>query len=119
MAKHRMPPMGMGGGMGMGNMNNMLKQAQKMQQDMLKMQEELEVATFEGTSGGGAITVTASGKKEITAIKISPEVVDADDVEMLEDLILVAVNEAMKKVDSANSEKLGKLTGGMNIPGLF
>ena len=117
MAKHRMPPMGGMGGMG--NMNNMIKQAQKMQQDMLKMQEELETATFEATSGGGAVAVTVSGKKEITSIKLSPEVVDPDDVEMLEDLILVAVNDAMKKVDGANSEKLGKLTGGMSIPGLF
>ena len=117
MAKHRMPPMGGMGGMG--NMNNMIKQAQKMQQDMLKMQEELETAEFEATSGGGAVTVAVSGKKEITAIKLSPEVVDPDDVEMLEDLILVAVNDAMKKVDGANAEKLGKLTGGMSIPGLF
>ncbi|MBQ6998672.1 MAG: YbaB/EbfC family nucleoid-associated protein [Clostridia bacterium] len=117
MAKHRMPPMGGMGGMG--NMNNMIKQAQKMQQDMLKMQEEMEVAEFEATSGGGAVTVKVSGKKEVTAIKINPEVVDADDVEMLEDLILVAVNDAMKKVDGASSERLGKLTGGMNIPGLF
>ena len=114
MAKHRMPPMG-----GMGNMNNMIKQAQKMQQDMLKMQEEMETAEFEATSGGGAVTVKVSGKKEISSISISPEVVDPDDVEMLEDLILVAVNEAMKKVDELNSQKLGKLTGGMNIPGLF
>ena len=117
MAKYKMPPMGMGGGMG--NMGNMIKQAQKMQQDMLKMQEELEAAVFEGSSGGGAVTVTATGKKEITSIKIKPEVIDPDDAEMLEDLILVAVNEAMKKVDGANAEKLGKLTGGMNIPGLF
>lgn len=116
MAKHRMPPMG---GMGMGNMNNMIKQAQKMQQDMLKMQEEMETAEFEATSGGGAVTVTATGKKEITSIKLKPEVVDPDDVEMLEDLILVAVNDVLKKVDGASSEKLGKLTGGMNIPGLF
>ena len=117
MAKHRIPPMG--AGMGMGNMNNMIKQAQKMQQDMLKMQEELEVAEFEATSGGGAVAVKATGKKEITEIKIKPEVVDADDIEMLEDLIMVAINDALKKVDSANSEKLGRLTGGMSIPGLF
>ena len=115
MAKHRMPPMGGG----MGNMNNMIKQAQKMQQDMLKMQEELEVTEFEATSGGGAVTVKVNGKKEISAISIKPEVVDPDDVEMLEDLILVAVNDAMKQVDEANSQKLGKLTGGMSIPGLF
>lgn len=110
----RMPPMG-----GMGNMSNMIKQAQKMQQDMLKMQEELESSGFEATSGGGAVTVKATGKKELTEIKINPEVVDADDIEMLEDLILVAVNDVMKKIDSANQAKLGQLTGGMNIPGLF
>ncbi len=115
MAKHRMPPMGGG----MGNMNNMIKQAQKMQQDMLKMQEEMEVTEFEGTSGGGAVTVKVNGKKEVSAISLKPEIVDPDDVEMLEDLILVAVNEAMKKVDDASSKKLGALTGGMNIPGLF
>ena len=115
MAKHRIPPMGGG----MGNMNNMIKQAQKMQQDMLKMQEEMEVAEFEATSGGGAVTVKVNGKKEISAISIKPEVVDPDDVEMLEDLILVAVNDAIKKVDEASSQRLGKLTGGMNIPGLF
>lgn len=114
MARPKMPPMG-----GMANMSNMIKQAQKMQQDMLKMQEELEVAEFEAASGGGAVTVKATGKKEITEIKINPEVVDADDIEMLEDLILVAVNDVMKKVDGANQERLGKLTGGMNIPGLF
>lgn len=114
MARPKMPPMG-----GMGNMSNMIKQAQKMQQDMLRMQEELEVAEFEAASGGGAVTVKATGKKEITEIKINPEVVDADDIEMLEDLILVAVNDVMKKVDGANQEKLGRLTGGMNIPGLF
>ena len=114
MARPKMPPMG-----GMGNMSNMIKQAQKMQQDMLRMQEELEVAEFEAASGGGAVTVKATGKKEITEIKINPEVVDADDIEMLEDLILVAVNDVMKKVDNANQERLGRLTGGMNIPGLF
>jgi len=114
MARPKMPPMG-----GMGNMSNMIKQAQKMQQDMLKMQEELETAEFEASSGGGAVTVKATGKKEITSIKISPDVVDADDIEMLEDLILVAVNDVFKKVDGANQEKLGRLTGGMNIPGLF
>lgn len=107
----------MGGGMG--NMNNMIKQAQKMQQDMLKMQEEMEVAEFESASGGGAVTVKMNGKKELTAVAIKPEVVDPDDIEMLEDLIMVAVNDAMKQVDNASSQKLGKLTGGMNIPGLF
>ena len=113
MAKGRMP-MGMGG-----NMNNMIKQAQKMQQEMLKMQEEMEQASYETTAGGGAVTVKMSGKKELLEIKISPDVVDADDIEMLEDLILVAVNDALKKVDEVSQSQMSRLTGGMNIPGLF
>ena len=112
--KFNMGPMG-----GMGNMNNMIKQAQKMQQDMLKMQEEIEQQSVEATSGGGAVSVKMSGKKVLEEIKINPEVVDADDVEMLEDLILVAVNDALKKVDDINQSKMSQLTGGMNIPGLF
>ena len=114
MAKSRMP-MGMGGA----NMNNMIKQAQKMQQNMLKMQEEMEQSEFEATSGGGAVTVKMSGKKELTAISIKPEAVDPDDVEMLEDLILTAVNEVIKKVDNASASKMSSITGGLNIPGLF
>lgn len=113
MARPRMP---MGG---MGNMGNMMKQAQKMQQDMLKMQEELEHQEFEGTAGGGAVTVTLTGKKELTKVILKPEIVDPDDVEMLEDLILVAVNDGLKKVDENSQAQLGKLTGGLNIPGLF
>lgn len=112
--KFNMGPMG-----GMGNMSNMIKQAQKMQQDMLKMQEEIEQQSVEATSGGGAVSVKMSGKKVLEEIKINPEVVDADDVEMLEDLILVAVNDALKKVDDINQSKMSQLTGGMNIPGLF
>ena len=115
MAKQRFP-MGMGG---MGNASSMIKQAQKMQQDMLKMQEEIEQQSVEATSGGGAVSVKMSGKKVLEEIKIKPEVVDADDVEMLEDLILVAVNDALKKVDDINQSKMSQLTGGMNIPGLF
>lgn len=114
MAKSRMP-MGMGGA----NMNNMIKQAQKMQQNMLKMQEEMEQSEFEATSGGGAVTVKMSGKKELTAISIKPEAVDPDDVEMLEDLILTAVNEVIKKVDNASASKMSSITGGLNIPGMF
>ena len=114
MARGRMPM-----GMGMGNMNNMMKQAQKMQQDMVKMQEELEQSEFEATAGGGAVTVKMSGKKELTEVKISPDAVDPDDIEMLEDLILVAVNDVIKKIDKQNQEKMSKMTGGMNIPGLF
>ncbi len=114
MARPKMPPMG-----GMGNMGNMMKQAQKMQQDMLKMQQELEQQEFEGTSGGGAVVVTLTGKKEVVKVQLKPEVVDPDDVEMLEDLIQVAVNDAIKKVDENSQAQLGKLTGGLNIPGLF
>lgn len=114
MAKGRMPM-----GMGMGNMNNMIKQAQKMQQNMVKMQEELEQASFEATAGGGAVTVKMSGKKELTEVKISPDVIDPDDIEMLEDLILVAVNDVIKKIDQKNQAEMSKMTGGMNIPGLF
>ena len=110
MAKQRFP---------MGGMGNMNKQAQKMQQDMLKMQEEIEQTEFETTAGGGAITVKMSGKKELLSVSLKPEVVDPDDIEMLEDLIITAVNDVSKKVDDANSAKMGKLTGGMNIPGLF
>ena len=90
-----------------------------MQQDMLKMQEEMEQTSYEASSGGGAVTVKMSGKKELQEIKLKPEVVDPDDIEMLEDLILVAVNDAMKKVDDENQSQMSRLTGGMNIPGLF
>lgn len=119
MAKQKFPMGKMGPMCGMGNMNNMIKQAQKMQQDMLKMQEEIEQTEFEATAGGGVITVKMSGSKELLSVNIKPEAVDPDDVEMLEDLILTAVNDALKKVDEANSSKMSKLTGGMNIPGLF
>ncbi|MCG8501241.1 MAG: YbaB/EbfC family nucleoid-associated protein [Firmicutes bacterium] len=107
---------GMGG---MGNMNKMLKQAQKMQQDMAKLQEELEEKTVEASAGGGAITVIATGKKEIQEIKIDPEVVDPDDVEMLQDLVMAAVNEAIRKAEEMMSSEMGKITGGMNLPGMF
>ncbi len=110
MAKSRIP-MGMGG-----NMNNMIKQAQKMQQDMLRMQEEIEKEEFEATAGGGAITVKMSGKKELVSVKIKPEVCDPDDVEMLEDLILTAVNDVTRQVDKANTTKMSSITGGLNLP---
>ena len=113
MAKPRMP-MGMGG-----NMNNMIRQAQKMQQDMLKMQEEMEQTEFEASAGGGVVTVKMSGKKELVSVNIKPEAVDPDDVEMLEDLILTAVNDAISKVDAANTSKMSSITGGLNIPGMF
>ena len=110
MAKGRKMPMGMPGG---GNMNNMMKQVQKMQKQMEDMQKELETKEFEASAGGGAILVKINGKKELTAVNIKPEVVDADDVEMLEDLIMSAVNEALRKVEEESASKMGKLTGGM------
>ncbi len=102
---------------GMGNMNNMIKQAQKMQKDMMKMQEELEQRQVETSAGGGAITVVVTGKKELVSINIKPEVVDPEDVEMLQDLILAAVNEAIRKADEMVSGEMSKLTGGLGLPG--
>ena len=107
-------PGGMGGFGGM-NMNNLMKQAKKMQEDMEKSQAELASKDFEATAGGGAISVKVSGEKVIKEIKIQKDVVDPDDVEMLEDLILTCVNEALRKVDSAQADQLGKF----NIPGLM
>ncbi len=109
-------PRGMGGG---ANMNQMIKQAQKMQEQMLKMQEELEEKVFEASSGGGVVNVKISGKKELVEINIKPEAVDPDDVEMLQDLIVAAVNEGLRKADESSANEMSKLTGGMNIPGLF
>lgn len=113
MAKRSYPSYG--GGMP-ANMNNLMKQAQKMQRQMEEMQQELAVSEFEGTAGGGAVTVKVSGGKELTSVTISPAAVDPDDVEMLQDLIVAAVNEALRKVDAFSSNKMGDLTGGM--PGL-
>ena len=109
-------PRGMGGGP---NMNQMLKQAQKMQEQMLKMQEELETKTYEASSGGGAVSVKISGKKELMEINLSEAVVDPEDIEMLQDLIIAAVNEGLRKASESSENELGKLTGGLNIPGLF
>ena len=110
---------GFGGGMMPGNMNNLLKQAQKMQENMQKMQEELESKELETSVGGGAVTVKVNGKKEVLDITIKPEVVDPDDIEMLQDLVLSAVNQALKSVDDMQANQMSKVTGGMNIPGLF
>ena len=107
-------PGGMGGFGGM-NINSLMKEAKKMQADMEKSQEELAVKEFEASAGGGAINVKVSGEKVIKEIKIKPDVVDPDDVEMLEDLILTCVNEALRKVDSAQADQFGKY----NIPGLM
>ena len=101
------------------NMGSVIKQAQKMQEEMERIQEELEDKTVEATSGGGAVTVTVSGKKEIVSLKIQPEAVDPEDVETLEDLITVAVNDAIKKADDMMAEGMSAVTGGLNIPGLF
>lgn len=109
--------MAKGGFPGMGNMNNMIKQAQKMQKDMMKMQEELEQRQIETSAGGGAVTVVVTGKKELVSINIKPEVVDPDDVEMLQDLIMAAVNEAIRKADEMVNSEMGKLTGGLGLPG--
>ena len=99
-------------------MNQMIKQAQKMQEQMLKMQEELEEKVFEATSGGGAVTAKVNGKKELVEIKLQKEAVDPDDVEMLQDLVVAAVNEALRKAESSASESMSKLTGGLNLGGL-
>ncbi len=104
----------------MGNMAGMMKKVQKLQADMAKLQEELKARTLEATSGGGAVTVVVSGEKQIKSIKIAPSAVDPEDVEMLEDLVSAAVNEALKKVDDMMAQEMGKLTGGMNLPpGMF
>ena len=104
------------GGMGGGNMNNMIRQAQKMQQDMLKAQEELESKTYEAKAGGGVVSATVSGKKELLSVTIDPEAVDPDDVEMLQDLIVAAVNEAIRKASDDAASQMSKLTGGLNLP---
>jgi len=102
-----------------GKMNKMMKQVQKMQVQMAKLQEELGERTVESTAGGEMVRVVANGKQEILAIEIKPEAVDPEDVEMLQDLILAAVNEALRKSQEMVQKEMGKLTGGLNIPGLF
>jgi len=108
---------GFPGGLGGGNMNNLMKQAQMLQKKMEEAQKEADIVEFEASVGGGAVSVRVNGKKEVLAIKIKPEVVDEDDVEMLEDLVLSAVNEALRKAEEETSSKMSKLTGGMNMPG--
>ena len=104
---------------GPGNMNQMLKQAQKMQADMQALQEDLENREFSAVSGGGMVEVTVDGKHLIKNIKINPDAVDPEDVEMLEDLITVAVNEAISNAIKVSEEEMGAITGGLNMPGLF
>ena len=101
-----------GGGMP-GSMNNLMKQAQKMQRQMEEGQKELETKEFTAKAGGGAVEVTVTGKKEITKVKLSEEAVDPDDIEMLEDLIVAAANEALRQADEANTELMSKMNGGL------
>lgn len=102
-----------GGFPGMGNMNNLMKQAQKMQRQMEETQKALEEKTYEASAGGGVVTVTVSGKKEVTSVKIAEEVVDPDDIEMLEDLIVAATNEALRAMEADSQAQMGKFTGGL------
>ena len=115
MAKHGGYPMGMMGG---GNMQALMKQAQKMQENMAKKQAELNEQTFTASAGGGMVTATVYGTKKLESVKIDPQCVDPDDVEMLEDLVAAAVNDAIRQVDETTESEMGKITGGLNIPGL-
>ncbi|WML42495.1 YbaB/EbfC family nucleoid-associated protein [Neobacillus sp. PS3-40] len=101
---------------GMGNMQNMMKQMQKMQKKMQEAQEELGEKKIEGTAGGGMVSVTITGQKEVVEVKINPEAVDPEDVEMLQDLVLAATNDALKKVDELTNNTMGQFTKGMNLP---
>lgn len=100
----------------MGNMNKMMKQVQKMQNDMAKLQEELQTKTMEATSGGGVVRVVVNGKKELESLSINPEALDPDDLEMLQDMIVAAVNEGLRKVEEMIASEMQKVTGGMNLP---
>ena len=107
---------GMPGGM---NQSAMMKQAQKMQQEMLRMQQEQETKTFTAAAGGGMVKATVNGKHQLVGLEINPEAVDPDDVEMLQDMILAAVNEAMRTADTEAANNMSRLTGGLNLGGLF
>lgn len=109
-------PQGAGGGPS--NMQAMIKQAQKMQEDMAAKQEELEAREYEVSAGGGVVNIKINGKKEILSVKLSPEIVDPDDIETLEDLVVAAVNEAIKKVESTAASEMQAITGSMGIPGI-
>ena len=110
-------PKGMGGGPQ--NMQAMIRQAQKMQEDMAAKQEELHAREYDVSAGGGVVSVKINGKKEILSIDLKPEIVDPDDIETLSDILVAAVNEAIKRVEDTNNEELNKITGPMNLPGLF
>lgn len=104
---------------GPGNMNQMLKQAQKMQEDMTNLQSDLETREYSAVSGGGAVSVTVDGKHLIKSIKINPDIIDPDDAEMIEDLVTVAVNEAINNAIKTAENEMGAITGGLNLPGMF
>ena len=110
-------PKGMGGGPS--DMNSMIRQAQKMQEQMAEKQAELDEREYEVQAGGGVVTVKIKGTKEILDIQLQPEIVDPDDVETLQDILVAAVNEAIKKVESTNEQEMGQITGNMNLPGMF
>ncbi len=110
-------PQGMGGGPQ--NMQSMIRQAQKMQEDMEALQAQLDEREYEVNAGGGVVTVKINGKKEILSIDLKPEIVDPDDIETLSDVLVAAVNEAISKVEETNQNELSKLTGNINMPGLF
>ena len=110
-------PQGIGGGPA--NMQGMLKQAQKMQEDMAALQEELDSREYDISAGGGVVSIKINGKKEVLAINIEPEVVDPDDIETLSDILVAAVNEAIKRVEDTNSAEMSKITGNVGFPGLF
>ena len=103
------------GGMGGMNQMQMMKQAQKMQEELLKMQEQLEQTVYTATAGGGAVTASVSGKRELTGLEIDPDAVDPEDVEMLQDMVIAAVNEALRKAEDAANQNMSKLTGGLNL----
>ena len=107
---------GMPGG---GNQAAMMRQVQKMQQEMLRMQEEMETKTYSATTGGGMVKATVNGKHEVVGLEINPEAVDPDDVEMLQDMVIAAVNEAMRAAETESANNMSRLTGGLNLPGLF
>ena len=104
---------------GMGNMNNLMKQAQKMQKAIQEQQAALEEKEYTAKAGGGAVSITVSGKKEVTKVTIDPDAVDPEDVEMLQDLVVSAINEAMNNVEKTTEDEMNKITGGVALPGLF
>ena len=110
-------PQGMGGGPS--NMQSMIRQAQKMQEQMTSLQEELDAREYDVAAGGGAVKIKITGKKEILSVNLDPDLVDPDDIESLQDVLIAACNEAVRKVESVSAEEMGKVTGGMSLPGMF